>query len=90
MSATSKDGTSARPRKLRPRPRRKVLVTQAIALELLASAVSYCQQAGMSIAAQNATNASGDSLLQLYIPNAYYVLLDDGTAAFRIGNPSIP
>lgn len=53
-----------------------------MALAMLESAIAYCQQAGLKVYAAN-----GDSgTLGLFIPNAHYVLSDDGTrAAFRLG-----
>jgi len=57
-------------------------LTPAMALTMLESAVSYCQQAGLQVQAANGDNGT----LGLFIPNAHYVLTDNGTrAAFRLG-----
>jgi hypothetical protein len=57
-------------------------LTPEMALTLLESAVSYCQQSGLNIQATNGDNGT----LGLFIPNAHYVLTDNGTrAAFRLG-----
>ncbi len=63
----------------RPSPR---AITAHEALQLLESAVSYCQQAGLQVGATNGDNGT----LAILIPNAHYVLTDSGTrAAFRLG-----
>ena len=55
-------------------------LTPAMALTMLESAVSYCQQAGLQVQAAN-----GADTLTLHIPNAYYTLTNNGTsAAFRL------
>jgi sarcosine oxidase gamma subunit len=53
---------------------------------MLESAVSYCQQAGLQIAGENADEKNADQAgLVLFIPGAHYVLTDNGTrAAFRL------
>jgi hypothetical protein len=57
-------------------------LTPAMALTMLESAVSYCQQSGLNIQAANGDNGT----LGLFIPGAHYVLTDNGTrAAFRLG-----
>jgi hypothetical protein len=57
-------------------------LTPAMALTMLESAVSYCQAAGLHIQAANGDNGT----LGLFIPNAHYILTDNGTrAAFRLG-----
>lgn len=68
-----------------PSPR---AITAQEALSMLESAVSYCQSAGLSVAAANGDNGT----LGLFIPNAHYTLrvTDDGTrAAFRLGAGSV-
>jgi|GEM_PF-4658831 len=56
-------------------------ITAPEALQLLESAVSYCQQAGLPVRAAN----QADGALAVFIPNAHYVLTDDGArAAFRL------
>lgn len=53
-----------------------------MALAMLESAISYCQSAGLKVYAANGDNGT----LGLFIPNAHYILTDDGTrAAFRLG-----
>jgi hypothetical protein len=67
----------------KPRTPRKVIQILAPqeALQLLESAVSYCQQAGLQVRAAN----QDDGALAVFIPNAHYVLTDDGArAAFRL------
>jgi|GEM_PF-2060985 hypothetical protein len=57
-------------------------ITAQDALSMLESAVSYCQQAGLTVGAANGDNGT----LGLFIPNAHYLLTDNGTrAVFRLG-----
>ncbi len=56
-------------------------ITPSQALELLESAVSYCQQAGLQVSAVNDDHGT----LTILIPGAFYMLTDNGThAAFRL------
>ncbi len=55
-------------------------ITAPEALQLLASALAYCQQAGLHV---NALNRE-DETLALFIPHARFVLTADGGAAFRL------
>ena len=60
--------------------RSQTAITIQDALEILASAVSYCQLAGLKV---EAVNRSGT--LALFIPGCSYILTDNGTRAdFRI------
>lgn len=71
---------TARPQTPRPRPPRKTpTLTPQEALQLLESAVSYCQQAGLQV---YATNAIGG--LRFYLPHAELIETADGGAAFRL------
>jgi hypothetical protein len=66
------------PRMKCPRPR---TITAQEALALLESAVSYCQSAGLAVQAANGNNGT----LGLFVPNAEYILADNGThAVFRL------
>jgi len=82
MPQTNKNTTSgARARKRKTQDP----LTPAMALAMLESAVSYCQQSGLKVGAANLTQ-NGAGTLGLFIPNAHYVLSDNGTrAAFRLG-----
>lgn len=87
MSETKQGAPSARkPKSERRKPSqpqtRRVTpsITAPEALQLLESAVSYCQQAGLGV---NAANEQG--ALALFIPRARYIVTDDGMrAAFVI------
>lgn len=89
MSETKQDAPNA-PKRERTRGKSKQAKTRRVtptitmqeALELLESAVSYCQLAGLRVRAAN----QDDGALAVFIPNAHYILTDDGTrAAFRLG-----
>lgn len=71
------------------RARRNLMqtLTPQEALQLLASAVSYCQQAGLQVYATNAIEG-----LRFYIPLARYVETADGGAAFVLDEiaPTLP
>ncbi len=70
------------PEKRARRKRTQAPVTAQDALMMLESAVSYCQSAGLCVQAAN----SKDGMLGLFIPNAHYIVTDNGTrAAFRLG-----
>jgi hypothetical protein len=74
--------TKSHTRGVTARRHKPVPITAQDALDMLASAVSYCQQAGLKVGAANGDNGT----LGLFIPNAHYLLTDDGTrAAFRLG-----
>jgi hypothetical protein len=67
-------------KRTKPSGKKAITITAHEALQILASAVSYCQQAGLQVQAAN-----GADTLTLHIPNAYYTLTNDGTsAAFRL------
>jgi len=77
MKRTNKGTRNVTARQRTPKP-----VTLIEALAMLESAVSYCQAAGLTITAAN----SDSDALCLYIPNAHYIITDNGTrAAFQIG-----
>lgn len=59
----------------RSRPNAKITAREA--LSLLESAVSYCQLAGLQVSAVNGDNGT----LELFIPNAHYLLTKSGTRA---------
>lgn len=52
-------------------------ITAHEALQLLESALSYCQAAGMEVQAGN----GDEGTLAIYIPNAHYTITDNGTRA---------
>lgn len=61
-------------------------ITATEALQLLESAVSYCQQAGLQV---NALNEQG--ALCLFIPHAQYSVSEDGLrAAFQLIESTAP
>jgi hypothetical protein len=67
----------------RTRRRSQTAITTREALEILASAVSYCQLAGLKVEAVNRRGT-----LALFIPGCSYILTDNGTRTdFRIGTP---
>ena len=80
----TKRGTQSVSAQVSAQRRRKAKepLTPAMALTLLESAVSYCQQSGLNIQAANGDNGT----LGLFIPNAHYIITDNGTRAFfRLG-----
>lgn len=79
MKRTKQNITSgASARKVKPQKP----LTPDMALSMLESAVSYCQESGLQI---NAINHL-DGTLGLFIPGAHYVLTGNGTrAAIRLG-----
>lgn len=91
MSETKQDAPSAiKPTRTRRKPtqartrRMTPSITAPEALQLLESAVSYCQQAGLGV---NAANEQG--ALCLFIPRARYIVTDDGMrAAFVMAEES--
>lgn len=96
MSKTSIGAPSAPSASKRNRTRRKPTqaqtrrmtpsITAPEALQLLESAVSYCQQAGLQV---NASNEEG--ALALFIPRAQYIVSDNGTrATFHLAEESAP
>lgn len=91
MSKTKQAAPSASSAPKRNRTRRKPTqaqtrrmtpsITAPEALQLLESAVSYCQAAGLQVNAAN----NEDGTLALFIPRAQYIVTGDGTrAAFRL------
>jgi hypothetical protein len=74
--------TKSHTRGVTARQRKPMPITAQDALDMLASAVSYCQQAGLKVGAANGDNGT----LGLFISNAHYLLTDNGTrAVFRLG-----
>jgi len=55
------------------------------ALQLLASALAYCQQAGLQVNAANEPNET----LALFVPHARFVTTADGGAAFELAESAI-
>lgn len=79
--------TRTQTRKARP----NTAITAPEALQLLASAVSYCQQAGLRVNASNEISPTGERNLVLFIPHAQYIVSDDGArAAFRLAQETAP
>jgi hypothetical protein len=68
----TRNGATNRP------PRRIQTLAPREALQLLASAFAYCQQAGLTV---NAANGEDETLV-LFIPRARYVVTANGGAAF--------
>lgn len=61
-------------------------LTAQEALQILQSAIGYCQQAGLTVQAAN----SGTGLM-LTIPGAYYTTVENGTeVTFALGTPPNP
>jgi hypothetical protein len=93
MTKTKQDAPSARKAKSerrKPSQARTRRMTPSItapeALQLLESAVSYCQQAGLGVTAANEQDA-----LCLFIPRAQYIVSTDGTrAAFQLIETTAP
>lgn len=78
---TQENATRAQTSQTRTTRKANQNITAPEALQLLESAVSYCQQAGLQVRAAN----QDDGALAVFIPNAHYVLTDDGAqAAFRL------
>ncbi|MBI4672792.1 MAG: hypothetical protein HY741_14120 [Chloroflexi bacterium] len=77
--ATKRNRTRGSATKAKTRATRKPIqsLTPQDALQLLASAVSYCQQAGLEVYATNTLDG-----LRFYIPQARYVATPSGGAAF--------
>lgn len=71
--------------------RTNTAITAPEALQLLESAVSYCQQAGLGVNASNEISPTGERNLALFIPRAQYIVSDDGArAAFRLTEETAP
>lgn len=73
------------------RARTNTAITAPEALQLLESAVSYCQQAGLGVNASNEISPTGERNLALFIPRAQYIVSADGArAAFRLAEETAP